>query len=77
MKVAVEQFKDKCAQLLHDMPQSGEGIELTENGRVIAFVTPNVSGPPKNPIVGSLMGTVTYHEGWDDPLGDEDWEACR
>jgi hypothetical protein len=44
---------------------------------VIAFVTPNVSGPLKNPIVGCLMGTVTYRNGWDEPLGDEDWEACR
>lgn len=77
MKMAVEQFKDKCAQLLHDMPQFGEGIEVTENGRVIAFVTPNVSGPQKNPIVGCLMGTVVYHEGWDDPLGDDDWESCH
>ena len=77
MKMAVEEFKDKCTKLLHDMPQTGEGIEVTENGHVVAFVTPNVSTPPKNPIVGCLKGTVTYHEGWDEPLGDEDWEACH
>lgn len=77
MKVAVEQFKDKCEQLLHDMPLSGEAIEVTENGRVIAFVTPNLSGPPRNPIVGCLAGTVMYREGWDEPLGDEAWEAAH
>ena len=77
MKMAVEEFKEKCSQLLHDMPRSSEGIEVTENGHIVAFVTPNTLTPATNPIVGCLKGTVAYRQGWDEPLGDEDWESCR
>lgn len=78
MRMPVSEFKAKCTQILRDVSAHPKTIEITNRGRVIAMVTP----PPTsesgiNPAYGCLEGTVTFHEGWDEPLGEDDWEACK
>lgn len=79
MQMAINEFKDQCTKLLHDLPQFGEEIEITDNGKVIAKVLPMQPKEGKiKPAWGSLNGTVAYiADNFDEPLGDEEWEAVQ
>ena len=77
MKIAVTAFKARCTELLRNLVASQETIEVTSKGKVVAIVMPPPPASAQNPLVGCLQGTVRYLPGWDEPLGDEDWEASR
>ena len=80
VKIPVTQFKAQCTKLLREVAAGKQSIQVTKHGRIMAVVNPpeELSEPPqKNPLMGCLKGTVTYHPGWDEPMGDADWEACR
>ena len=79
MQVAVSEFKSKCTKILRNVFNTGQVVEITRRGKVMAIVTP--PGPDKKPdpeeFLGCLSGTVSYFPGWDEPLGEGEWEACR
>lgn len=75
-QVSAREFKAKCLQILREVAKGKKQIQITDGGKVVAVVTPPVL-LSMNDFAGSLRGTVTYHAGWDAPLGPEDWEACR
>ena len=79
MKISVSEFKAKCTRVLRDVSRSGKSVEVTNRGQVVAVVSPPEPQNKPDParFVGCLQGTVTYPPGWDEPLGDEDWEASR
>ena len=80
MKMAVSEFKAKCTQLLRDIATQGTAIEVTSRGRVIAVVSPPEPSEMPDPkqFFGSLRGTVLYlSDDFDEPLGDEEWEAAQ
>jgi prevent-host-death family protein len=78
-KVPVTKFKDNCLSILREVAEKGKLIEVTDHGKVVAVVSPpeQKAEPSMQDFVGSLKGTVTYRQGWDAPLGPEDWKACR
>jgi len=77
MQVAVSEFKSKCTKILRNVFSTGQVVEITRRGKVMAIVTP--PGPDKKPdpeeFLGCLSGTVSYFPGWDEPLGEGEWEA--
>ena len=79
MKMPVSEFKAKCTQVLRSLAGTGVSIEVTSRGKVVAVVTVPQPGPQVEVgrFAGCLQGTVTYCPGWDEPLGDDDWEAAR
>jgi antitoxin (DNA-binding transcriptional repressor) of toxin-antitoxin stability system len=74
MQIAVSEFKARCTEILRTLKTP---VEITNRGRIIAVVQPPPAAGPHNPIVGCLEGTVTYAPDWDEPLGEDDWEACE
>ncbi len=76
MKMSISEFKAKCTQVVREVGTEYKTIDLTNRGRVVAHVVP--AQPDKKPdprgFFGSLRGTVTYKKGWDEPLGEKDWE---
>lgn len=79
MKIAVSEFKSKCTKILRDVTEKQEPVEITNPGKVVAVVTPATPEKQLNPeeFLVCLHGTVTYSPGWDEPLGEDNWEACH
>ena len=78
MKVAVSEFKARCTRYLREIEQSRVALEITRNGKTIAFVVPPQEKGGVNPAWGGLKGTVCrIAEDFDEPLGEADWEAAR
>ena len=80
IKMPVSEFKARCTQVLREVATKPYTVEVTNRGRVIALVSPPV--PEKKPdpkaFFGSLKGTVSYiSDDFDEPLGEEEWEASR
>ena len=69
MQVAVGEFKSKCTKILRNVFNTGQIVEITRRGKVVAIVTP--PGPDKKSdpeeFLGCLSGTVSYFPGWDEP----------
>ncbi|MCD6388577.1 MAG: hypothetical protein J7L69_04120 [Desulfobulbaceae bacterium] len=77
MKVAVSEFKAKCTKFFRTIEEHNETIEITRRGKIIAIVRP----PGKDKIeptefLDCLQGSIAFAPNWDDPLGEEDWDAC-
>jgi len=59
------------------------GVEVhalkEKRGKIVAIVTPPASPKKIDPheFLDCLHGTVIYAPDWDQPLGEDDWEACR
>jgi len=78
MKVCVTEFKAKCTRYLRELADAKQPIEVTNRGKVVAVVCPPPSEPAINPAWGALKGSVLeIAEDFDEPLGDEDWDAAR
>ena len=79
MKMPVSEFKAKCTQVLREVATHPYTVEITNRGKVIArVVPPEPEDKTVNPAWGSLKGTVLYiSDDFDDPLGDEEWEASK
>lgn len=77
MKISVSEFKSKCTKILRDIVKSHHSIEITNRGKVMAIVSPAEPEKELNPneFLGCLHGTVTFFSGWDEPLGEDDWDA--
>jgi antitoxin (DNA-binding transcriptional repressor) of toxin-antitoxin stability system len=74
MQIAVSEFKARCTEILRTLKSP---VEITNRGKVIAVVNPPPLASSQNPLIGCLQNTVTYAADWDEPLGEEDWEACE
>ena len=78
MEMSVTEFKAKCTKVFHDIERRKEPVKITRRGKVIAVVQPSDhSGADPKKFLGCLHDTLTFNPGWDDPLGEEDWEACE
>lgn len=79
MKIAVSEFKSKCTKILRDVAKSHHSVEVTNRGKVMAVVSPAEPEKKLDPkdFLGCLQGTVTFSPGWDEPLGEDDWDACH
>lgn len=79
MRMPISEFKAKCTQVVREVGTKYKTVELTNRGKVIAQVVPPEpeTKPGPQSFFGSLRGTVTYQPGWDEPLGEDDWETCQ
>ncbi len=78
MEMSVTDFKAKCTRVFHTIEKERLPVEITRRGKVIAIVqpAPESGSNPKN-FLGCLRNTLTFYPDWDEPLGEEDWEACE
>ena len=79
MQMSISEFKAKCTQVVREVGTKYQTVELTNRGKVVAQVVPPEpeTKPDPRSFFGSLRGTVAYQPGWDEPLGEDDWEACQ
>jgi prevent-host-death family protein len=79
MKIAVSEFKSKCTKILRDVAKGRQSVEITKRGKVMAIVSPVEPEKELDPkeFLGCLHGTVSISPGWDEPLGEDDWEASK
>lgn len=79
MQMSISEFKAKCTQVVREVGTKYQTVELTNRGKVVAQVVPPEpeTKPDPQAFFGSLRGTVAYQPGWDEPLGEDDWEACQ
>lgn len=79
MQMSISEFKAKCTQVVREVGTKYQTVELTNRGKVVAQVVPPEpeAKPDPQSFFGSLRGTVSYQPGWDEPLGEDDWEACQ
>jgi antitoxin (DNA-binding transcriptional repressor) of toxin-antitoxin stability system len=79
MQISVSEFKTKCSKIIRDVANLNQTIEITKRGKIVATVTP--PEPPKKidlyEFLDCLHGTVTYAPDWEQPLGENDWDACK
>lgn len=74
--LSVSEFKKHCTRELRELAHTGEPILITSRSRPIARVEPIVSRG-KHPAWGALAGQVlSMADDFDEPLGDEAWEAA-
>jgi len=77
MKVAVSEFKSKCTHFLRTVEEGQGRVEVTRRGKVIAVVCPTeVDKQDPKFFLGCLHGSISFLPGWDEPLGEDDWDAC-
>jgi len=78
MKVAVSEFKAKCTHFLRAVEEGKDRVEVTRRGKVIAIVSPStVDKQDPKLFLDCLHGNISFSPGWDEPLGENDWDACR
>jgi len=79
MQMSISEFKARCTQVVREVGTQYKTVELTNRGRVVAYIVPPEpeAKPDPQSFFGSLQGTVGYQPGWDEPLGEDDWESCR
>jgi len=68
-QIAAGQFKTHILRLLDEVAETGEEIEVTKRGKVVAKLV-----PAERLHEQSLRGTLTYHGDIVEPLDDE-WET--
>ena len=78
MEMSVTEFKAKCTKVFHDIEKQKKPVKITRRGKVIAVVQPSPqSGVSPEKFLGCLHNTLTFQPGWDEPLGEEEWEASE
>ncbi len=78
MQIPVTEFKAKCTSIFRDIEKQKKSIEITRRGKIIAIVQPPAdTGIVPEHFLGCLHDTLTFHQGWQDPLGEDEWEVCK
>jgi antitoxin (DNA-binding transcriptional repressor) of toxin-antitoxin stability system len=79
MQISVSEFKTKCTKFIRDVANLNQTIEITKRGKIVAIVTPPASPKKIGPreFLGCLHGTIPYAPDWDQPLGEDDWDASK
>ena len=79
MQVSISEFKAKCTKIIHDVANLNQTIEITKRCKIVAIVSPPASPNKIDPheFLDCLHGTVTCAPDWNQPLGEDDWEACK
>ncbi len=77
MQIYISEFKAKCTKIIHDVANLNQTIEITKHGKIVAIVSPPASPNKIDPheFLDCLHGTVTCAPDWNQPLGEDDWEA--
>lgn len=76
-QVSLSKFEAECLKILRQVSEHGTPIEVTDQGKVVAVITPPQAQPSMRDFAGSLKGTVAYEADWDAPLGAEAWKTSK
>lgn len=72
MTVSVHEAKTQLSRLL-DLLEEGEDIVIVRHGKQVArLVRAKASAKPQ---IGSMKGQISWKEGWERPMSDEEAEA--
>lgn len=78
MQVTVTDFKAHCTEYLREIANKHDDIYITKRGKIIAVVTEPKPKDSRNPLYGSLKGSLLHiADDFDEPLGESDWEASQ
>ena len=72
MNVSVHEAKTQLSKLL-DLIEEGEEVVIERHGQPVARLVR--AQARKKPELGSMRGEITWKEGWDKPLSDEEADA--
>lgn len=70
MEINIHEAKTHLSRLI-ERALAGEEITIAKAGKPMVRLVPV---EPRKPILGSARGTITFHEGWDDPLTNQEFE---
>lgn len=68
MEVNIHHAKTHLSRLI-EKALAGEEVVIAKAGKPVVRLTPVER---KVPVLGSARGTITYHEGWDAPMTEEE-----
>ena len=72
MTVSVHEAKTQLSRLL-DLVDEGEDVVIVRHGRPVArLVRARAAAKPQ---LGSMKGEISWREGWEKPMTDEESEA--
>ncbi len=75
--MSVSEFKKSCTQVLRELPHAGEAPLITSRSKPLAKIEPVVA-KGRHPAGGLLAGHVVSIAGeFDEPAGDDEWDAAR
>ena len=74
-RVAAAEFKARCLELMDRVRETGAEYIVTKHGAPVARLVPVVQ-PRRQPLFGSMKGSVLTYERPFDPL-DDDFEIDR
>lgn len=69
----MHEAKTQFSKLL-DLVRDGEEVVITRHGKTIAKLVPANDRPTKVPF-DSMKGEISWKEGWEKPLTDEEADA--
>jgi prevent-host-death family protein len=72
MTVSVHEAKTQLSKLL-DLVEQGEQVVILRHGRRVAEIVRSTER--KRPRLGGMRGEISWNEGWEKPLTDEEAEA--
>jgi len=64
--VTITDFKAKCLRLVEDVRRTGESLEITRRGKVVAIVTPPNSPKEIDWTPGAFRNEIVVHGDLDD-----------
>jgi prevent-host-death family protein len=70
--VSVHEAKTQLSKLL-DLVEQGEQVVILRHGRRVAELVRSTD--QKQPRLGGMRGEISWKEGWEKPLTDEEAEA--
>jgi len=71
MEVNIHQAKSQLSKLI-ERARSGDEVIIAKAGKPVVKLVPVERGSRRE--FGSAAGQITFQEGWDDPLTDEEIE---
>ena len=74
-RVSKAEFEPRVRELLQEVERTGEELVITDQGRPVLRIVP--CARDSEALIASLRGSVLRYDDPFEPLGDEEWEACR
>ena len=78
-EISVSKLKAHCTRIVQEVNSGRQPVRITKRGKLVAVLMPPGREEGFDPVswIGSLSGSVGYAKGWDEPLGESEWEATR
>jgi prevent-host-death family protein len=76
MTVTASELRARCFELLTHVEKTGEAIQITKRGNVVAELRPSAHGPKLSARAGFAMHSLEITGDIIEPL-DVEWEAMK